>query len=992
MSGRPIKKGSTDQSTVIRIIDATDGTPEQAVEHDTSGIALWWRREGETLTAITEAALASLDAAHSDGGIEHIDDGYYRLDLPDAAVAAGAGENGVMVGGAVTGMIVIGTYHPLVDYDPNDSVRLGLTALPNAAADAAGGLMISDDGGWDADELYDAIVTDAAGANVAADIIAVKAETALIVADTNELQTDDIPGTLSTIDGKIDTMDTNVDQIETAVITNAAGADIAADIIAVKAETALIVADTNELQTDNIPGTLSTIDGKIDTVDGNVDSILTDTGTTLQGELDAIQAAVITNAAGADIAADIIAVKAETATIVADTEDIQTQIGTAGAGLTDLGGMSDGMKAEVEAEALDALEGVQLDHLVGVTTGVAADGDLSTYCVDGSVMSHVMTAGADTSDYNASTDSLEVGGGGDATEAKQDTIITEVNKIGVIPALDGGAQTIGAAIAKLADDNGGADFDAGTDSLQELRDHIGDGTNLTEAGGDGDQLTAINLPNQTMDITGNLSGSVGSVTGNVGGNVTGSVGSNIELGPAEVNTEVDNAIETYKLDHLVAVADADDVVNDSIIAKMSASDGDWSGFDNSTDSLEAIRDRGDADWSAGAAANPNMILEAEVATVSTQTSFTLATGADFDDAYNDQTIVLYDDSNNDYPSVRVISDYTGATKTVTIDSGGDFTLGTDDSIKIFATAPGSNAPTAAQIVNEWETQSQADPTGFHVNVLEWTGNAVTASGGNPDVNVETQDNIDFGATQKASIETAADASLATYDAPTKAEMDTAHGLLATEAKQDIIDTNVDSILTDTGTTLENRLIAIEADTDVIDDGTSGLVKIASDVAAVLVDTGTTLDGKIDTIDGNVDSILTDTGTTLQAELDGIQADTEDIQSRIPAALVSGRMSSDAVAISGSTDAADKLEASAETILIGTVSHDNTAATTTVFYCDDITEATADHLNGRVIIFVSGDLQYQASSISDYSLEAGEGKFTVVALTEAPADNDTFVIV
>ena len=45
-----------------------------------------------------------------------------------------------------------------------------------------------------------------------------------------------------------------------------------------------------------------------------------------------------------------------------------------------------------------------------------------------------------------------------------------------------------------------------------------------------------------------------------------------------------------------------------------------------------------------------------------------------------------------------------------------------------------------------------------------------------------------------------------------------------------------SILTDTGTTLENRLIAIEADTDVIDDGTSGLVKIASDVAAVLVDT------------------------------------------------------------------------------------------------------------------------------------------------------------
>lgn len=37
------------------------------------------------------------------------------------------------------------------------------------------------------------------------------------------------------------------------------------------------------------------------------------------------------------------------------------------------------------------------------------------------------------------------------------------------------------------------------------------------------------------------------------------------------------------------------------------------------------------------------------------------------------------------------------------------------------------------------------------------------------------------------------------------------------------------------------------------------------------------------------SILTDTGTTLQAELDGIQADTEDLQTRLPAALVGGRI-------------------------------------------------------------------------------------------------------
>lgn len=51
--------------------------------------------------------------------------------------------------------------------------------------------------------------------------------------------------------------------------------------------------------------------------------------------------------------------------------------------------------------------------------------------------------------------------------------------------------------------------------------------------------------------------------------------------------------------------------------------------------------------------------------------------------------------------------------------------------------------------------------------------------------------------------------------------------------------------------------------------------------------GASVSADIATIDSNVDAILVDTGTTLQAELDGIQADTEDIQSRLPDALVSG---------------------------------------------------------------------------------------------------------
>ncbi len=43
--------------------------------------------------------------------------------------------------------------------------------------------------------------------------------------------------------------------------------------------------------------------------------------------------------------------------------------------------------------------------------------------------------------------------------------------------------------------------------------------------------------------------------------------------------------------------------------------------------------------------------------------------------------------------------------------------------------PAGTAPTAAEVVNEWETQSQADPTGFHVNVKELDGSAIQQASG-----------------------------------------------------------------------------------------------------------------------------------------------------------------------------------------------------------------------------------------------------------------------
>ena len=80
------------------------------------------------------------------------------------------------------------------------------------------------------------------------------------------------------------------------------------------------------------------------------------------------------------------------------------------------------------------------------------------------------------------------------------------------------------------------------------------------------------------------------------------------LTAAETESEVNDALVALKLDHLVAVAESDDPVDNSIIAKMAASDGDWSGFGAATESLEALRDRGDAAWITA----PNDLSAAQV--------------------------------------------------------------------------------------------------------------------------------------------------------------------------------------------------------------------------------------------------------------------------------------------------------------------------------------------------------------------------------------------
>lgn len=105
---------------------------------------------------------------------------------------------------------------------------------------------------------------------------------------------------------------------------------------------------------------------------------------------------------------------------------------------------------------------------------------------------------------------------------------------------------------------------------------------------------------------------------------------------------------------------------------------------------------------------------------------------------------------------------------------------------------------------------------------------------------------------------------------------------------------------------------------------------------------------------------------------------------------SDKLQVDAVELNSVAASAANLERSASVIVRGTVTNSGHSPTTTAFKASDITETTDDHFIGRVVIFTSGNLLKQATTITDYT--GSTSVYTCDTLTEAPANGDTFVIV
>ncbi len=137
--------GSTSVILEVFILDSTStvGAGKTGLAFGDSGFKAYYKRNKATgSTAITLATISTLGTWET-GGFKVVDGtnmpGVYEFHPPDAAFASGADSVAFMLSG-VTGMVPVLIEIELTATSNQDGVRGGMTALPNAAAAASGGL------------------------------------------------------------------------------------------------------------------------------------------------------------------------------------------------------------------------------------------------------------------------------------------------------------------------------------------------------------------------------------------------------------------------------------------------------------------------------------------------------------------------------------------------------------------------------------------------------------------------------------------------------------------------------------------------------------------------------------------------------------------------------------------------------------------------------------------------------------------------------------
>lgn len=138
-------RGRTSQIIPVRIVDS-NGLPKTGLVFNTSGLSAVYQRELDA--APTTITLATMTAGTwATGGFIELNStsmpGVYAVGIPNAAISAADASTWSVI--QFVGTVAANLYAQpiridLVAVNVQDSVRYGLTALPNANAEAAGGL------------------------------------------------------------------------------------------------------------------------------------------------------------------------------------------------------------------------------------------------------------------------------------------------------------------------------------------------------------------------------------------------------------------------------------------------------------------------------------------------------------------------------------------------------------------------------------------------------------------------------------------------------------------------------------------------------------------------------------------------------------------------------------------------------------------------------------------------------------------------------------
>lgn len=218
---------------------------------------------------------------------------------------------------------------------------------------------------------------------------------------------------------------------------------------------------------------------------------------------------------------------------------------------------------------------------------------------------------------------------------------------------------------------------------------------------------------------------------------------------------------------------------------------------------------------------PAARLNTTIATLASQTSFTLTAGPAEDDALNGCWCIIHDVASAVQSGHAIISDYTGSTKTVTLAAGTTFTAAATDHIAIMGPMPLQPTVSGRTLAVESDGMAYAD-------AREWLGGTI-----------------------------------ATPTATGVPEVDLTHVAGAT-TNVAALATNVDAILTDTadmqpklgapaGASISADIAAVKADTAAVllDTGTDGVVVASGSKTGYSLTATTGLGNQTANITGNL---------------------------------------------------------------------------------------------------------------------------------------------